>query len=387
MRLKVLCLIDYYLPGYKAGGPVRTISNMVELLKNEINFSIITRDHDLNDDHSYNDIKVNCWNQINQTKIFYTDNWANIINEIRSTKYDILYLNSFFSPVMTGIPLLLHLFRLAHKKPVILAVRGELSKGALSIKPNKKRLYILLSKFVGLYKNIIWQASNQNEAKDILHIFGESANNIHIAPDLLNLTILKNIQSKKLKSTNKLSIIFLSRISPKKNLNFLLKTLRLINSHITLTICGPISDNNYWRKCKNTISSLPRNIKVVYIGDAIPEDIPLIFSKHDLFAFPTLNENFGHVIIESLSSGTPVILSNQTPWTSDRHGAVEVIPLTQQEAWVNAIKRWAGFNDAKRIELRSAAKKYAAIHIDTFNTSSIKSNLDIFKIAVKKARP
>jgi hypothetical protein len=26
---KVLCFVDYYLPGYKAGGPTRTIINMV----------------------------------------------------------------------------------------------------------------------------------------------------------------------------------------------------------------------------------------------------------------------------------------------------------------------------------------------------------------------
>ena len=40
-----------------------------------------------------------------------------------------------------------------------------------------------------------------------------------------------------------------------------------------------------------------------------------MFSKYDAFIFPTLSENYGHVIVESLIVGTPVIISNNTPWT------------------------------------------------------------------------
>lgn len=36
--MKILTLADYYLPGYKAGGPIRTLANMVDMLGDEFKF-------------------------------------------------------------------------------------------------------------------------------------------------------------------------------------------------------------------------------------------------------------------------------------------------------------------------------------------------------------
>ena len=44
MKPKILILTDWYLPGTNAGGPVRSIANMIAHLKNEFLFKIITRD-------------------------------------------------------------------------------------------------------------------------------------------------------------------------------------------------------------------------------------------------------------------------------------------------------------------------------------------------------
>ena len=45
--------VGYYLPGFKSGGPVRTISNMVEWLGDEFDFKIITSNCDLGDTKPY----------------------------------------------------------------------------------------------------------------------------------------------------------------------------------------------------------------------------------------------------------------------------------------------------------------------------------------------
>jgi hypothetical protein len=42
----ILILNEYYLPGYKAGGPIRSISNLVSWLGDDFNFKIITTDRD-----------------------------------------------------------------------------------------------------------------------------------------------------------------------------------------------------------------------------------------------------------------------------------------------------------------------------------------------------
>ena len=52
-RVTVLVFIGYYLPGYKAGGPVRSIANVVETLGDEFEFRIVTSDRDLLDEVPY----------------------------------------------------------------------------------------------------------------------------------------------------------------------------------------------------------------------------------------------------------------------------------------------------------------------------------------------
>lgn len=68
---KILTFVSYYLPGYKAGGPLRTIANMVEHLGNDFEFWIVTRDRDLGDTVPYADVIINEWNDVHGAKVFY----------------------------------------------------------------------------------------------------------------------------------------------------------------------------------------------------------------------------------------------------------------------------------------------------------------------------
>jgi hypothetical protein len=45
-RPRVLVLLPTYLPGYLAGGPIRSIANMVDALGDEFEFRIVTSDRD-----------------------------------------------------------------------------------------------------------------------------------------------------------------------------------------------------------------------------------------------------------------------------------------------------------------------------------------------------
>ncbi len=41
---RILRLVDHYPPAYKAGGPLRDVSNLVELLCDEFEFWVVTRE-------------------------------------------------------------------------------------------------------------------------------------------------------------------------------------------------------------------------------------------------------------------------------------------------------------------------------------------------------
>ena len=54
----ILCFVNYYIPGYKAGGPIRSIANIVETFGDKFDIKIICANHDDLDIKPYKNIKV-----------------------------------------------------------------------------------------------------------------------------------------------------------------------------------------------------------------------------------------------------------------------------------------------------------------------------------------
>lgn len=319
-KLRVLIFIKYYLPGYKAGGPLRTIANMVDHLGDEFDFSIVTQDRDEGDLVAYPDIVPDVWVSVGKAKILYLSPQNQSVRFLyglmKQTAHDVVYLNSFFDAGYTLRPLLARrMLSKNQRKPLIVAPRGEFSAAAFRLKSLKKRSYLWLSKLVGMYSDAYFQASSNFEAQDIVHILGVCRKRIKIAIDLPQKFFQTPVPAAATAGwTDGVRIIFLSRISPMKNLDFALRVLQQAKCNIRFDIFGPISDPSYWDQCQAVIETIPKNIVVRYCGSVLPSDVQQTFAAYDLFLFPTRGENYGHVIVEALSAGTPVLISDRTPW-------------------------------------------------------------------------
>ena len=132
---KILILTDYYLPGYKGGGPMRTLSNIVDRLGGEYRFRVVTRDRDLGETEPYQGILADSWSPVGKAEVCYLSPRALSLRRLRTlfrdTEHDAVYLNSFFSPAFTIQPLLLRRLGLILGVPFILAPRGEFSQSAV----------------------------------------------------------------------------------------------------------------------------------------------------------------------------------------------------------------------------------------------------------------
>lgn len=71
IKPKIALLTQWYLPGNNAGGPVRSIFSLVELLKNDFEFYIITTNTDLNSETPYKNIQQNKWFIENGINYYY----------------------------------------------------------------------------------------------------------------------------------------------------------------------------------------------------------------------------------------------------------------------------------------------------------------------------
>ena len=141
MRNKILIFADYFLPGFKAGGPITTITNIMYSLSEEFDFDIITRNYDLGEKGDpYSEYLVNKWyNQKYYNIKFVTDKLIsrqNIFQMIQGN-WDLIYLNSFFSRFTVNI-LKLATRDKEIKNKILIAPRGELHTNALKYNGLKK---------------------------------------------------------------------------------------------------------------------------------------------------------------------------------------------------------------------------------------------------------
>ncbi|EQD61081.1 group 1 glycosyl transferase, partial [mine drainage metagenome] len=85
-----------------------------------------------------------------------------------------------------------------------------------------------------------------------------------------------------------------------------------------------------------------------------------VMAGYDVFFLPTLGENFGHVIMEAMAAGTPVLISDRTPW----HGLADLgvghdLPLANEDAFVAALESYSGMFPEVREAQRSRVAAYA----------------------------
>ena len=357
----VLVLLSHYLPGYKAGGPIRSIANMVEALGDELDFQIVTNNRDLGESKPFPEISPYKWTRAGKARVFYVpDSWRSmpaIVRILMTTSADLLYLNSFFARRFSIIAMLLRRLRIFRPKAILLAPRGEFSTGALEIKKWRKRAYIALARKTGLYANVLWHASSPFEEADIHNAFcnGESiavagpiashsadaARKLRIvtAPDMPGTAGGKAGSAARHKPAGSIRLVFLSRISRKKNLDTAIAMLEQLTGQVQFDIYGPIEDPAYWKKCLGKMAGLPPHIQVHYRGEAHHDMVHRVLSEYDALLFPTRGENYGHVIREAFSAGCPVIISDQTPWRGlEPLGVGWDLPLESPERFRRAIQ-------------------------------------------------
>jgi len=313
-KSKILLFIDWYMPAFKAGGPIQSCVNFVENMKTYYEILIVTGDTDFGETQKLEGISSNVWIDLgDNVKIIYASKsfitFKSIKRIIHAEQPDFIYLNSMFSQNFTLLPLFLKKVTKIGAK-YLLNPRGMLRESAMKFKSSKKRYFIGLFKFLRIYRDINFLATDLREAMDIKKYFPDAG--VSIIPNFstcskFNTSILE-------KKRGELKLLFVGRIHPIKQLSYLLNVLQNVQGVVVLTIVGIPEDLEYWKQCQKQINNFPSSIKVNELGGIPHYRLEQLYFDNHLFCLPTLGENFGHAIFESLSAGTPVLISDQTPW-------------------------------------------------------------------------
>jgi len=280
-KKKILVFIDWFLPGDKAGGPVRSCANLIDHLGSEFDFSVITRDTDYTETIPYASVKAGQWNNtIPGARVYYIPsdrlNRGEIAHLLTETEYDHVYLNGIWSQPFTIWPLEF----LKKNKPevkVTLAVRGMLAPSALAIKPIRKKVFLAYAKLKGIFSAVTFHATTANEANETRVVFGSKAK-VLVAGNLPR----KNEEAPvagdgglKSKQEGEISLICIARIAPEKNMLFSLEALEHVKSKAVMHFWGPTYDKNYY----DAACTWHQNFRPMYQRNFTGRLLPGIYPK------------------------------------------------------------------------------------------------------------
>lgn len=310
-KTSILTIMMGYFPGRKYGGPPVSIRNFCRVMT-DYEVYIVTTNHDHGEKQTYTDISDG-WNDRQNEHVLYLSDkeftsrsFQKIITEVNP---DFIWIQDLFQ--RHEIPTM----RLAYQYniPMLIAPRGELCGGAIRRKYPKKKAYLSIIKHLPYIRDSWYQSTSLKETKGIIKYLGIPEERILCLPNISLPDVQKDECGEKKSPSGKL--VYLSRITPQKNLMYLLHVLHNMKRELSLDIYGVISDQQYWDKCLSEIKKMPENVAIRYHGGVSLAEVQSVFAQYDAFVLPTRSENFGHAISESLMAGCPVILpKGKTPW-------------------------------------------------------------------------
>lgn len=385
--MRILTFMDYYLPGHKSGGPVRSVANLVDRLSGRFHFQVVTRDRDWGDDHGYAGVSPGTWMRDRGLDVLYLEprqlRPGALLAVLRDTPTDVLYLNSVFSRPFGMLPLAARRMGRIGSVPVVLAPRGELSAGALGLKTRRKRAYLAAARAAGLFDGVTWQASSAFEAEDIRRTLGNGPGGprVLIASDVPPPPLPELPAPARDKAPGTLRVLFLSRVTRMKNLHAAVRMLSGVRGSVEFAVYGPIEDEAYWKECQAAAAGLAPGVQMVYRGPVAHRDVVRVIREHDVFFLPTLGENYGHAIHEALSAGCPVLISDRTPWRGLRERGVGWdLPLDAPQAFTDTLQRLVDMDAAEHRALRERASAYGREWSE--GSEALRQNAELFAAAV-----
>jgi len=306
--LKLLQLNASYKPAYIYGGPTMSVSKLSEELaragcETEVFTTTANGTTELpvipGEAARIDGVKVTYFKRITKDHTHYSPALLRKLRkEVRN--FDLVHIHAWWNLVSV----LSCRIALKHGVPVIVSPRGTLSGYSFSNKNSlaKRLIHALLGKKLLNASYIHVTSEREREAMEKL----TGTKKIFNIPNFIAFPA--GIPVEGITQSDHLRLIFLSRIEEKKGLEILFEALSDIHIPYRLTIAGD-GDTAYINNLKKFAEELGLTNNIDWIGFKNDNKFDIL-QQHDLFVLPSYDENFGNAVIESLSTGTAVLISN-----------------------------------------------------------------------------
>ena len=306
--MKILFVVPSYKPAYIYGGPVVVIAELAETLV-RMGHSVTVYTTTANGKTELemtgekpvlvDGVSVHYFRRITKDHTHISPAlWNMLDRHVRA--FDAVHVHSWWNFLVLGAVAVCK----KHGIKPTLSPHGMFSDYILETNNSMKKKVIhgLFGK--RLLKNTFLHTSTQMEWNECLR-----ANPDWQGAIVPNLVTLPTEQVERPVRSSPTRIGFLSRIDPKKGLDVLIKTLARVNFDFQLLVAGSGSEA-YVRELKDLAVAEGISDKIEWVGWKNGIDKFHFLAGLDFFILTSHSENFAIVVIESLSVGTPVIISD-----------------------------------------------------------------------------
>jgi glycosyltransferase involved in cell wall biosynthesis len=378
---KVLIVYHTYLPSEFAMGPVSAIRHLIQCMGQDYEITLLTLNHDFisgerlfaNDHHVVS---------TDRAIIEYLPRGIaglRILWRRLREPHDVLEIHSGFDRYLAIPALALTRMGVVNGRRAFHSPHGiflpiDMSRGAL-----KKRLYCALADIVHLYRNVVHLASSPGETADIRRWHRRPQRIIEM-PHFVDAHAGTHTVPQRQKSAQTLKIAFVGRIALQKNFLFAIEVVRALGMKSEMDVFGE-ADPDYQPACEAALMAGKGLCEITLYGHVPQKTLLDILPNYDVLLHPTLGENFGYSIIEALSLGLPVLLSDKSPWLDvEAFHAGWIIPVSDKAAFVARLTQIYNMGPEWQA-LRDGALKYAREKVDNERSRKLRAALYAGEIA------
>lgn len=306
--MKILFIVPSYKPAYVYGGPIESVAKLCEGIagaghdvqvyttaaNGKVELDVV-----LNKPTDVDGVSVTYFKRITKDHTHISPSlWHHLKSTVKD--FDIVHIQSWWNPLVIGAAYI------CYKKRVkfIVAPRGMLSEYIINSGNSKAKSLIHNAIGKKLLSKSVFHATSQAEFKECSDLIKGWKG--FMLPNILSLPDIEIVDQK----NEIFTIIFMSRIHPKKGLDILFKAIAALDFKVILKIAGS-GEENYIRDLKELADALNITDKIEWLGWQNREQKFAALMQADLFALVSHNENFANVVVESLHVGTPVLISEQ----------------------------------------------------------------------------
>ena len=388
--MRILDITPAYLPAFHFGGPIESVHQLNKwLVKKGVEVVVYTTNAGLRD----KDILLKKEIDLDGVKVFYFPCYGYVHWTFSPSLFWALFKNvkNFDLVHITGVwnfPVSAAAFwARVYKKPYIISPRGSLMKEPLKKKSSlKKKIYLYLFSKRDIKRATAIHFTTEAEKEEYLKAGLPINKSIIIPNGLEGYEIRNNYGCTDDKFRKRLGIaedarivLFLGRLHPIKGLDTLIPAFAEVikkEPKAILVLAGP-DDEGYGQKIKSQISNLKISDKVIFTDMLLGEEKEAAFREADVFVLPSYSESFGMAVVEAMSFGLPVVITEGVGISPsiNRAGAGLVINKDEKQLTEAILKilnnpelaKKMGENGKKLVETEFSSEKVAEKWIEEYN--------------------